>query len=203
MFDRGNGRLHDEQIRPGLLRDAPEALRLLRNGTDRRQHAGRLQLLHAPGDQFLLDRLGVKLLDQLGDILLARLDDLVEHVGRIGVARLHALEVDDPQAAQLAHFDAKAHVGDPVHRAGDDRDFQRDETAVRARDFERSIHFVRVDGHFSGHKGDFVKSISDARLSISSNPHSHRSIPMVQFEDVWPPDSKLERLVECSALCAT
>ena len=49
---------------PGLLGDAAEALGLLRNGTDGGQHAGGLQFLDAPGDQLLLDRLGIDLLNE-------------------------------------------------------------------------------------------------------------------------------------------
>jgi hypothetical protein len=58
--------------------------------------------------------------------------------------------------------------------------FQLDGAAVLARDFERSIDFVGVDGHFAGHQGDLVKTVGDARLSISSDPHSHRSNYKIQ-----------------------
>jgi hypothetical protein len=61
---------------PGFLRDGGEALGLLRDGTDGGEHAALAQFLHAPGDQFLLDRLGVNFLDLLGDVFLVGLDDL-------------------------------------------------------------------------------------------------------------------------------
>ena len=42
--------------------------------------------------------------------------------------------------------------------------------AVLARDFETSIDFDGVDGHFAWDKCNLVKSISDACFSISANP---------------------------------
>ena len=133
-----------------------------------------LSSLNALADQFLLDRLGINFLNQGGDVVLARLDNLGEHFGGVGVAGLHAFQIDHAQAAQPAHLDAEAHIGHAVHGAGDDGDFERDAAAVVARDVEGGVHLVGVDGDFAGHKGDFVKPISDARFSISSNPHSHR-----------------------------
>ena len=136
MFDCRNGRLHHEQVRPGFLGDASEPLRLLRNGTDGGQHPPGLQLADTLGDQLLLDRFGVELLDQRGDVLLADFDDLIQDFGGIGVAGLYAFQIDHSHAAQFAHFDAKGDVGDAVHGAGDDRNFKFDATAVLARDFE-------------------------------------------------------------------
>ena len=60
----GDGGLHHEKIRAGFLGDRAESLGLLRNGTDRREHAACFEFLNAAADQLLLDRLEVNLLDQ-------------------------------------------------------------------------------------------------------------------------------------------
>ena len=94
----------------------------------------------------------------------------------MGVAGLHPFQVDHAQAAKLAHGNAKADIGHAVHGAGDDGNLELDGAAVLARDFERRVHFGGVDGHFSRHEGNLVKTVGDARFAISADPHSHKLI---------------------------
>ncbi len=173
--DGRDRRLHHKKIRPRFLCDGGEPLRLLRNRTHGGEHAGFFQFFHPAGDQFLLDRLQVKFLNQGGDFVLVGFDDLFEHLGRVFVTGLHSLQVDDAQSAEFAHFHAKFHVRHPVHRAGDDRYFERDMTAVLARYPETGVHLVGVDGHFTRHERDLVETIRHPCFSVTAYPHSHNS----------------------------
>jgi hypothetical protein len=67
------------------------------------------------------------------------LTDHVEDLTRVLIPRLHAFQVDHTEAAKLSHLDAKAHVRDSVHRAGDDRIFKVIALPVLARDVEARV----------------------------------------------------------------
>jgi hypothetical protein len=168
---RSIGRRRDPRPLPARWRRSARPSAEWRDGDDA---AALAQFLHALGDQLFLDRREVKLLDQLGDGVLVGLGDLGEDVLGIFVAGLHAFEVDHAEAAELGHLDAEAHVGDAVHRAGDDRDLELERfPAAGARDFERGVDLVRVDGDFTGHQRDFIETVGDPGLAITSDPHSH------------------------------
>src|SRR5205809_936751 len=77
-----------------------DLLRRQRGGGD---DAVRLDLLDALGDQLGLDRLLVDLLHLARRLVLGQLRDALEHLVRVLVAGEDALEVQDGEAAELAH----------------------------------------------------------------------------------------------------
>ena len=134
------------------------------------------QFLHAPGDEFFLDRLEIKFLDLLGHRAFVGLGDLRQRILGIVVAGLHALEIDHAETAQPGHFVAEADVRHAVHGAGDDGDLEPQRLlAAGPGDDERGVDLVRVDGDFARHERDLVEPVGDARLAITSDPHSHNS----------------------------
>ena len=148
----------------------------MRNGGDGDNAAALAQFLYPLGDQFLFDRLGIEFLDLLGDGALVGLDDLGQRIFRVIVTGLDAFQIHDAEAAELGHLNAETDVGDAVHRAGDDRDFQAQRLlAARARNLKRGIDLVGVDRDFSGNQRDFIESVGHPGLAIPSNPHSHVS----------------------------
>src|SRR6266850_2113608 len=82
---RGHGRLHDEDVGAGFLRDLGEALGALRDRGHDGGTAALLDLADALVDQLFLDRLAVDRLDDLGGLFLAGRHDALEHVVGIRV----------------------------------------------------------------------------------------------------------------------
>ena len=106
------------------------------------------------------------------DMILEWLDDPGEQLAAI----LHAFvryQVEDREAAQLAHRDRKLHVDDAIHGAGQDRDLQLDRVRVPPRDPKRRVDFIRINGNASRHESDLVEPVSHASFAIAADPHSH------------------------------
>src|SRR3954464_9120396 len=89
------------------------------------------------------------------------------------VPGLDTFQVDDAQAAEAIHLDTEAHVGHPVHGAGNDRNFERYGLTALARDLELRVRFAGVDRHLARYKRDFVEPVGHTGFSIAANPHSH------------------------------
>ena len=89
----GNRALHNENVRPCLLRNLAEFNGTLRDGTHRRERAAILNLAHACRDQVLLDWFLVNPLQQRGNFGFVCLYDFLQDFLRILVARLHSFEI--------------------------------------------------------------------------------------------------------------
>src|SRR2546423_4782108 len=168
-----NGALDDEYIRASFLRDPAELIGLLRNRTYRSDRAAVFDLLHAGRDKIFLDWFLVNFLEERGDFRFVGFDDFLQNFPRIFVTRLHAFEVENREAAKLAHRDGELHVDDAIHGAGQDRNFQLDRLGVATRDSEGRIDFARIDRDAPRDERDFVEAISHARFAIAADPHSH------------------------------
>ena len=97
---------------------------LLRNRADGGDRARVLDLPDAGGDQIFLDRLLVNLLQQSRDLGFVGIDNLLQDFLRVLVARLHAFEIEDSEAAEFAHGDGELHIDHAIHGAGEDRDLE-------------------------------------------------------------------------------
>ncbi len=173
VADGGDGALDDENIRAGFLRDRSEFRRPLRNGTDRRGRAAVFDLPDARRDQIFLHRFLVNFLEQPGDLRFVGFDNFLENFLRVFVARLDAFEIQNGQAAELAHLDGEAHIDHAIHRAGQDRDLEIERFRVSPRQTPGDVDFVRIDRDPARDQRDFVEPVGHARFSISANPHSH------------------------------
>ena len=89
-----------------------------------RQYALVLDLLDALGDQLFLDRLLVDLLQPGGRFLRRQFGDLLQLLVGVLEAGLDALEVEDGQAADLAHGAGEFRIDDAVHGRGQAGEFQ-------------------------------------------------------------------------------
>src|SRR5205807_1474957 len=92
---------------------------------------------------------------------------------RIFVARVHAIEVQDRNAAQLAHRDGELDVDHAVHRGSPERKSKREGLARPARrahirQRERDVDLVRIEGHAAGDERDLVKPVSPTRATSDS-----------------------------------
>ena len=92
---------------------------------------------------------------------------------RILVAGLHAFEIEDGEAAELAHRDGEPHIDHAIHRAGQNRDFEFERLRVSPRQAPGDVDFVRINRDPTRDERDLVETIGHARFSISANPHSH------------------------------
>ena len=75
----------------------------------------------------------INLLQQPGDLGFVGLDNLLQNFLRIFVARLHAFEIEDSEAAELAHLDGEMHIDHAIHGAGQDRDLELERLRIAAR----------------------------------------------------------------------
>ena len=133
MAHRGNRALHNKNIRACFLRDGAEFNRTLRDRADSRDRSSVFDLADACRDQILLHRFLVNFLQQRGDFRFVGLDNFLQNFLRIFVARLHAFEIQNSEAAQLAHGDGETHIDHAIHRAGQDRDLQFQRLRILAR----------------------------------------------------------------------
>ena len=84
-------------------------------------------------------------------------DDPVQDLGRVLVAELDALEVEDREAAEARQLAREAHVRDGVHGGGEDRDLEADAAEVLRQDDVR-----RVDGVGAGGQRDVLEPVGRA-----------------------------------------
>ena len=124
VLGRHDRALDHEDVELGLEHVLGVLLDALGRERRARGDAGVLDLADAPTDQLFLDRLGVDLLHPPGGLLVRQLGDLLEqHVGVV-VARPETLEVEAPDAAELAHLDRDARRHRAVHRGAHDRQLE-------------------------------------------------------------------------------
>src|SRR5262245_13161067 len=117
----GDGRLDDEDIGAGLLRDLSEAFGALRDRRDDGGPAALLDLADALVDERFFDGLAVDRLDDLGRFFLAGGDDPVQNLLGVRVAREDAFEIEDREAAEASHLNRELGSDDAVHGGGNDR----------------------------------------------------------------------------------
>jgi hypothetical protein len=112
-------------------------------------------------------------LEQVRDLGFVSIDNFLENFLRTLVARLDALEVQDGQAAELAHLDGETDIDHAVHRAGQDRDFEIERLGVAAWQPPGDVDFVRIDRDAPGDESDLVEPVGHASFAIAADPHSH------------------------------
>lgn len=173
MTDSGNRALHNENIRASFLGDPAKFCCTLGNGTHRRYNPRVLDLAHARRNKILLDGFLVNSLQQRSNFGFTSIDNLLQNLLWVLVARLHSFQVQNGKPAQFVHGNGEADIHNSIHRAGEDRNLQLKRFRCFARQTKRDVHFVRVDRHAAGHKRDFIETISHARLPVSAYPHSH------------------------------
>ena len=159
MLRRDDGALDDEDVEPRTDRRlvvVPNALRSQRAGS---QHAGLLDLADSGGDQLLVDRRLVDLLHPGRRAPLRQLGDLVELAVGVLVAGVDPLEVEHPEAAELAELDRDLRRDDPVHRRGQQRQLEQ----VRA-ELPPDVDVLRVAGPPRRNDRDVVEPVGLARL---------------------------------------
>ena len=112
----GDGRLDDEDVDAGVNGDRGELLGVQRRAeTAAMPPAALISRMRSPMSSGLIGS-RVDLLHERGDFRPRRGGDLREDRRRIVVARLHALEVEDGEAAELARTrSAMRDVDDAVH----------------------------------------------------------------------------------------
>jgi len=108
-----DGALDDEYVEAGFEGHLVVLLDALRRERGGRQDAAVLDLLDAPGDELLFDRLAVDVLHGAGRRVFGQRGDAVELLGGVVVAGLHTLEVEHGKAAELAHGDGEGRVEPP------------------------------------------------------------------------------------------
>ena len=80
--------------------------------------------------------------------------DLGEHGVRVGIAGLHALDVQYGEAAEARELDREVRIDDRIHGGGEQR--QR-ELALAER--ETQVHHLRVRRDGAGDDGDIVEAV--------------------------------------------
>src|SRR5438874_5847050 len=174
--------LHDEDIGSRFLGDGTEFRRALWNRTHRRDRAAILDLPHPRPDQFRLHRFLINFLQKSSDFVLLRLHDFLEYFRLILVSRLDAFKIEHRQTAELAHRHGKTHVHHSIHGAGQDRNFQFQGRGLTPRQPKGSIDLVRIDRDAARHERDLVETVSHARFSVTTNPHSHIKSNTFEFK---------------------
>ena len=163
----------DLRSRMRRMRDRAELFRALRYGADRGQRAAILDLPNARRNQIGLHRFLVNSLQERGHFGFVRLDNSLQNLPRIFVARLHAFQIEHGEAAQLAHGHSEANIDHSIHRAGQDRDFEFEGRGIFPRQSKRRLDLVRIDRDTAGHKRDLIEAVGHACLAIATDPHSH------------------------------
>ncbi len=116
-----DGALDDVHIGAGLLHDVGALLGPCRDRRDRAGNAGVLDCLDPFADQLRLDRLAVRLPQHCVQAGPVGLGDLPDDGSGVLVARVDSIEVQDRDAAELAHRDGEFDVDDAVHRRTPER----------------------------------------------------------------------------------
>ena len=124
MSCREHGTLDHQAIGAGLLDQLCSAGGLCRHGRNANRDARPLDGGNALRDQRFANRRLVDLLQQRIDALARRLGNLLQDAGRIGVAGLEAIQVEDGHPAEPPHLDPETDVNHPVHGGREDGDRQ-------------------------------------------------------------------------------
>ena len=155
-----HGALHDEHVRAGLLRDVGTLLGPRRHAGDRARHARVLYLLDAFADELRLDRLAVRLFQHRVEGGLVGGGDPLDDRARVLVTRVHAVEVEDCDAAELAHRDRELDIDHSVHGRSPERELELETIAHR----EGDVDLVGVERDAARHECDLVESIGATRV---------------------------------------
>ena len=163
VLGRDHSALDDEHVEAGLECDPVVLLHALRGERGCRQHAAVLDLLDTLGDELGLDRLLVDLLHLFG-----QRRDAVELLVGVLVARLHALEVEHGEPAELAHGDGEGGVDHAVHRRGEARKLERVRTELPG-----DVDVLGVARATARHDGDVVEPVGAATLFAAADLYFH------------------------------
>ncbi len=142
---------------PCSAQKAPKRRAAPGRGGDGGLRAGGVDLLDPAGDQLLADRRGVGLGEDRLDLGVGGGGDPLEDRGRVVVAGLDALEVEDGEAAEAGEHAGAPGVDDGVHGGGEDRDAERDAGEVL---LQRDV--VRLDGLRAGRERDVLEAVGRA-----------------------------------------
>jgi hypothetical protein len=99
-------------------------------------------------------------------------DDLRDHLVRVLVPGLDALEVEHGEAPQPSHLDGEAGIGHAVHCRRDDGKLD-----APAAELPRHVDLVRIDRDGARNQGDVVEPIRDPSLPSAPDPHAHLPHP--------------------------
>ena len=139
---------------------------------ERGRGAGGVQLLDPAGDQLLADGRLVGLGEDVLDLGVGGRDDAVQDLGRVVVAELDALEVEDREAAEAGQLAGQAHVRDRVHRRRQDGHLEADPAEVLG---EHDVGRVdRVGAGGEGHVLEAVRRADRIHLGAEDPPVGKR-----------------------------
>ena len=164
---RRDGRLDDEDVDARLDGERRQALGAGRRAGDGAERALSLDLADALADELRTHRLGVDLLEEGRDILLARGGDLLENAFGVVVARLQAVDVEDGQAAELGEDGGGARADDGVHSGRQERQAQ-----LHVAQGEGDVGKLGVDRDVAGNDGDLVEAVGAAHLLGAGRSHA-------------------------------
>ena len=167
MAGGGDGGLHHYNIGAGFHGDRGHSLGILRSKRNGAYRAAVLDFLHPPPQQILPHRLGIDLLQMLGDFALRHRGYFLQHRIGILVAGIKALAVQHPQAAHFVHQHGKAGGYRAVHSRGQHR---RGKGKV-AEGHSGGGH-IRVDGYAARDNRHFVEAVRAFQFLEKASCHS-------------------------------
>src|SRR5437667_10062157 len=159
MSSREHSALHDVYVRTRPLHDVRSLLGAAGHSRHRTRYTRRLDGLDSLRDQLRLDGLAVGLLQDGVDCGAGRRSDLLDDRGRVLIARMDAVEVEDSDTAELAHRDREIDVDHAIHRRTPKGQLQSEPLDHRKRD----VDLVRIQSHTARDESDLVESVRAAR----------------------------------------
>jgi hypothetical protein len=168
VLRRDHGPLDHQDVEPRLERDVVVLGHLLRSERAADDRALTLDLLDPAGDQLGLERLRVDLLHHPGGNLLRSRCDLVELRVRVLVARPDPLQVEDPEAAELADQPGGLRADHAVHRGGEQRELEPVGAEVPG-----DVDVVGVASAPRGDDRDVIEAVCPAALLAAADLYFH------------------------------
>ena len=153
-----HGALDDKNVGPGLLHQLGSLLGPGGHGGYDAGHTRGPDRLDPFADQLWFHRLAVSLFEDGVHRSLVRLGDLLDDGRGIFVAGVHAVEIEDGHASQLAHRDGEVDVDHTVHGRTPEREREGEPLAHRKSD----VDFVWIERYATRHQRDFVEAIRAA-----------------------------------------
>src|SRR5258708_871916 len=151
--------LHDEDVGARLLHHLGALLGASGKGGNRTRPTGGLERVDALGEEVRLDRFPIDLFEQGVDLRLVRLSDALDDRRRILVARMHPVQVEDGDPAQLSHRDRELDVDHSIHGRAPDGKWELEAVAHRKRD----VDLVGIERDAARDERYFVEAICAAR----------------------------------------
>ena len=105
--------------------ERPETARRRGRRGDRGPRPRGMDFLDPACDELVANRLLVRGGQHVVDGVVGRVGDSLEDPGRVVVARLDALEVQDREAADPGESTRESRIDDGIHCRGEDRDVER------------------------------------------------------------------------------